>query len=67
MNYTITSIPLYYTIIIIELVLSSLLYLFINKIINNYDFIKNMNNNDYITPDYAGAIYAGATEPIYSV
>jgi hypothetical protein len=72
MNYTITSIPLYYNIIIIELVLSSLLYLFINKIINNYDFIKNMNNNDYITPDYAGPIYAGpiyvgATEPIYSV
>jgi hypothetical protein len=44
-NNAITSIPLYYNVIIIEVVLSTLLYLCINKIINNYDFIKLINNN----------------------
>jgi hypothetical protein len=61
-NNTITSIPLYYNIIMIEVVLSILLYLCINKIINNYDFIKNMNINNYI-PIYTDPIY---TDPIYT-
>ena len=77
-NNTITSIPLYYNIIMFEVVLSILLYLCINKIINNYDFIKNININTYI-PIYTGSIYTGSnytarprpypynTEQIYSV
>jgi len=63
MNYTITTIPLYYTIIIIELVLSTLLYLCINKIVNNYDFIKNMHLNS-TRPGTDSTLY---TEQIYSV
>ena len=46
-NYTISSIQLYYNIIIIELVLSSILYVCINKIINNYDFIHRLNKIVY--------------------
>jgi hypothetical protein len=46
-NYTNNSIQLYYNIIIIEVVLSSILYVCINKIINSYDFIHRLNKMVY--------------------
>ena len=73
-NNAITSIPLYYNVIIIEVVLSTLLYLCINKIINNYDFIKLINNNytrpKYTIPAYTRPTYVDTgynTDQIYSV
>ncbi len=46
-NYTNNSIQLYYNIIIIEVVLSSILYVCINKILNSYDFIHLLNKMVY--------------------